>query len=73
MGDESWPVNLRSAFFAFAKALDDNFADLEGIAAHSARAHRRDARHPDVRSDFRPVGLAARDSILPDSRSHRTT
>src|SRR5262249_54232722 len=62
IGDESWPVNLPSAFFAFSKALDDNFADLEGIAAHSARTQKRDARQPDVRSDFRPVGLAARDS-----------
>src|SRR5262249_28075688 len=38
------------------------------------RAHTKEGRAAiGVRSDFRPVGLAARDSILPDSRSHRAT
>ena len=41
IGDESAPVNLGSALFAFANALD-----LADIAAHSASAQKTKTRQP---------------------------
>ena len=53
IGDESVPVNLRSALFAFANASD--LADMR----RTPRSHRKaGARRPGVRPGFRLIGLA---------------